>query len=349
MNRSCAAVVVLLCLGQTGFADSESLEAAKQELRDIRAAGRVPSFAEYVDLVNRDDIQLADLEFFKLRVFLESLQEPEISREKLAERIAAKRKKIETYVAHVSVNPVGTSTSFQPRRYELAGSGKKRYQCEWLVPGEGQEYLRRAISFDGQVVRDYDAIGNQAFISPSLVRGSPINEDYRSQLIQPIADPIASSMLLDTEAELGYFHPDLDLVALLKSNGTVLFSERQEVDGRSCLVVDLQTTVVYLDPELDYSVVRREGWKCDHDADNRWLLQRDGFTTYADFHDSGGIPFPTTITIEHSTYGRHTVISVTRLAINGDVEESLFTDVIPDGVDTYQYLDDGTTVQVEDK
>jgi outer membrane lipoprotein-sorting protein len=348
MNRSCAAVVVLLCLGQMSFADSESLEAAKQELRDIRAAGRVPSFVDYVDLLNRDDIQLTDLEFIKLRDFLGSLQEPEISREELAERIAAKRERIETYVTHVSVNPVGTSTSFQPHRYELAGSGKKRYQCEWLVLGEGQEYLRRATSFDGKVVRQYDAIGNQATISPSLVRGSPVEEDYREELIQIPANPIASSMLLDSEAELGYFHPDLDLVALLKTNGTILFSEPEDVDGRSCLVVDLVTTVVYLDPELDYSVIRREGWKWERDADNRRLLQRDGFTTYADFHESGGIPFPTTITIENSEQGRHTVISVTKLTINGDVEESLFTDVIPDGVDTFEYLEDGTIVQVED-
>jgi hypothetical protein len=73
------------------------------------------------------------------------------------------------------------------------------------------------------------------------------------------------------------------------------------------------------------------------------------FTTFANFQESGGIRLPTTTTYEHPEPGRNFVATVNKLTINGDVEESLFTHAIPKGVETYQILDDGTVIQVENE
>jgi hypothetical protein len=101
----------LLSLAQLSFADSKSLETAKQELRAIKDAGRIPGFADYVNLLNREDLQFTDRDLFGtpkapigLLPFLQSLQEPEISRETLAERIEAKRARIKSYVIEVSLS-----------------------------------------------------------------------------------------------------------------------------------------------------------------------------------------------------------------------------------------------------
>ena len=85
MKQLCAAVVIVGWLGQVGLADSESLEQAKQELQEIKDGGTDPSFVQFVELVNRDDIQLVESEFIKVFIFLRSLQDPEISCEDLAE------------------------------------------------------------------------------------------------------------------------------------------------------------------------------------------------------------------------------------------------------------------------
>lgn len=342
MNRLCAAVFVLLSLGQLSFADSKSLETAKQELRAIKDAGRVPGFTDYVSLLNREDLKLTDVEaFFKLPPLLESLQEPGTSRAALAERIAAKREKINSYEFEVSLK------SRQPSRYKMAGDGKKRYACHWMVPGEGQEFHLRTTSFDGQVIRHYRSGGaNQAHIYPAVFLDSR-DEDFRFALLSAPANPIPSSMLIDSEAELGYFDQDVDLVALLKAQGTVLLSQRQEVDGHSCLVITRVNTVVYLDPELEDSVIRRERWEVERDERNIKSYHRRYVSTFTNFQESGGIRLPTTTTFENSEPGQNYVVTVNKLTINGDVEESLFTDAIPKGVETYQILDDGTVIQVE--
>lgn len=346
MQRLCAAVFVLLSLGQLSFADSKSLETAKQELRAIKDAGRLPGFDDYVKLLNREDLQLTNVEaFFKLPPLLESLQEPGISRAALAERIAAKREKIKSYEIEVSLR------WRQPGRYKIAGDGKKRYACHWMVPGEGQEFHIRTTSFDGQVIRHYRSGGaNQAHIYPASFLDSR-DEQFRGALLSAPANPIPSSMLIDSEAELGYFDQDVDLVALLKAQGTVLLSQRQEVDGRSCLVITRVNTVVYLDPELDDSVIRRERWELEEDGDGRNIksYRRRYVTTFANFQESGGIRLPTTTTLENSEPGQDFVATVNKLTINGKVEERLFTDAIPKGVDTYKTLDDGTVIQIENK
>jgi hypothetical protein len=344
MNRLCAAVFVLLSLGQLSFADSKSLETAKQELRAIKDAGRAPGFVDYVELLNRKDLQLNDVEFyFHLPPFLRSLQEPEISREALAERIAAKRERIKSYVVEVSLN------SWQPKRYKLAGDGKKRYQCVWRVPGEGQEFHSRTTSFDGQVVRHHQSGGsNQAHIYPASFLDSP-DWSFRSSLMGAPANPIPASMLIDSQAEIGYFDGDLDLVGLLKAKESVLFSGRQEVDGHSCLVAMLHATVVYLDPELEDSVIRRERWNWVRDGNNIKSVNREAFTTFSNFQESGGIRLPTTTTYESTVPRNNFVATVNKLSINGVVEDSLFKDAIPKGVETYQTLDDGTVIQVENE
>ena len=351
MLRLCAAVFVLVLAGQPSLADSESLEAARQQLLEIKEAGRIPGFADYVKVVNREDLQLTDVGFVRLGQFVDSLQEPEISREALAERIAAKRKNIRSYVIEAVSKPVGKFYSGRgTHRYKFAGDGNKRYQCHWVVPGDGQEFLRQTTSFDGQVVRQYKkGFSNDAFIYPELFRGGAHDFDLREDLTDMRANPIPSSMLIDCEAELGYFHPDLDLVAVLKTEGTIVYSERQEVEGHSYLVVQHFNTVVYLDPQLDHSVIRREDWHLEHGGGKIQSFRRHGFTTYADFQESGGVHLPTTITFSHpASGGRNTVVTVNKLTINGDVEESLYKDVTS-GLKTFKIQDDGSVIPVDDE
>jgi hypothetical protein len=358
MNRLCAAVFALLSVAQLSYADSKSLETAKSELRAIKDAGRTPGFVDFVNLLNREDLQFTDRDLFGipkapigLLSFLQSLQEPEIAREALLERVMAKRDRIKSYVIEVSSQPVGMSNSGRsPRRYKFAADGKKRYQCEWKVPGEGQEVLWQTTSFDGQVVRQYrHQDPEQAYIYPGLVRETPSKEDFREELMGAPDNPIPFSMLIDSQAEIGYVHLDLDLVALLKGDLPVLFSERQEVDGHSCLVIGHINTVVYLDPERDDSVVRREHWILERDGDDIKSYRRGGFATFSNFQESSGVRLPTTITIEHpSSGGRHTVVTVNKLAINGGVEESLYKEVTR-GVETFKVQDDGSAIPVDDK
>jgi len=152
-------------------------------------------------------------------------------------------------------------------------------------------------------------------------------------------------MLLDTEADLGAeYYVDVDLATALETEGTILFAERQEVDGHSCLVVDRLSTVAYLDPELDFSVVRREAWYY-YDESGGQYRRGERFTVHSDFREcDGGFLFAMTETVHNLKDDRETVITVDKLVINGGVEESVFQGR-PDETRAFEIPDEGEPVE----
>ena len=336
MNRSCAGVVVVACLCQPAFADPESLENAKQALRQIERTGRSVSFSEFVDLVNRDDILLTEREYLELRRNVGTAHAPEISRDELAQLILAKREMIVDYVFQVSTEEAGTG-AFPSCRVQLAGSGDRYFSRQCRFDTEGQETMHRMTSFDGEFIRQYDGIANRGFMAS-------LNDRYRHDLVLPWCNPIGYSMLMDTEARLGTEFSGCDLVALIENDFATLFAGRQEVDGHSCLVVDDHATTAYLAPELDFCVVRREDWNYQDDDDVS-LSRFERFASFADFREvADSLTFPMRATLHDSSSGQQTVITVDKMVINGGVEDAVFQNR-PDETRTFEILDDGEQVE----
>jgi hypothetical protein len=336
MRTTFAGLVLLLCLSHVASADPESLNVAEQVLRQADPEGRGPDLADFVTLVNREDIRLDRMEFDELHRLLASLQMPEVSREQLAIRIAAKRRKISSYVAHLSSEEVGTIDPQIGRlyqRYELTRDGKKFLSRTWNVGADGQSTLMYSISFDGEVVREYKDVSNQGVIRQ-------LRPEDRYTLVKPGENPIATSLLLDSKALLGEFHPDADLAGLLESDSTIVFGDQQKLDATSCVVASNLSTVVYLDPENDFRVLRRESWQVRFGTGAR-LEKSDWVTTYTDFRETDvGFKLPRRVARQNTSDGRRNVVTVDNLVINGEVDASLFdTDVIPAGVETFDLRD----------
>jgi hypothetical protein len=337
MNRACAVVIVFAGLFRAASADPTSLETAQKALRSIKKQGDAPSFAQYVDLLQRDDIHLNEVEWITLRKLLLEMQEPEISRSDLAMRIATKRQMISAYVAEVTVKDIETGVE---RQYEFVVSGNNCLRRTWNLPGNGQSILDWAISYDGQVVRDFKPPRNQGHMYP-------LDDSFRTSLYEPHSNPLGSSMLMDAKSQLGEeWLLAVDLARLLAMDETILYSQRQQVDGHSCLVVDHHNTVAYLDPELDFGVVRRERWTYDHEKggplarDKRWMRCEE----FQDFGD--GWLFPRKVIYEELSTGKGDVVTVDKLMINRGVLDSTFqTDIFPDGIPIYETLADGTIIQ----
>lgn len=336
MNRCCIGVVVFGFLCQPSFADPESLENAKQALRQIEEAGRSVSFSEFVDLVNRDDILLTEREYLELRRNVGTVHAPEVSHDELAQLIQAKREMIVDYVFQVSTEEAGTG-DFPSCRVQLACSGGRSFSREWRFDTEGQETRHLMTSFDGEFIRQYDGLTNRGFTAA-------LNDRYRQQLVLPWCNPIGYSMLMDTESALGTEFSGCDLVALLENDFATLFAGRQEVDGHSCLVVDDHSTTAYLAPELDFCVVRREAWY-SHDKSDVQLTRFERFAHFADFREiEDGLTFPMSVTLHDSSSGQQTVITVDKMVINGGVEDSVFQNR-PDETTTFEVVDEGEPVE----
>jgi hypothetical protein len=337
MRRACALVIVFAGLCRVASADPISFVTAIDALGSINERGRAPSFAQFVELLKRNDIQLSGPEFHQLRKLLLEMQQPEISKNELAKRIATRRQTISNYVADVTDKDIETGVE---RRYEFIVRGHKCLSRRWNLPGNGQSTLERAISYDGQVVRDFKPPGNQG-------RMYPLDESSRQSLYEPHSNPMGSSMLMDAKSQLGEeWLLDVDLARLLESDETILYSQRQEVDGQSCLVVDHLTTVAYLNPELGYSVIRREHWTYD-DKNGGPLSRSKRWMRCEDFQEFGdGWLFPRKVIYEEPSTGKGDVVTVDKLVINGGVLEGVFqSDIFPDGIEIYETLPDGTIIQ----
>lgn len=283
-------------------------------------------------------------------------QVPKISSENLASLMRSKRESISdldvTYVRTWA--QMGKETTRNKER--LAFAGPQLY----FKYGKPQPVAQTSMldnTTDSEIWAFDGTLQQYLNVTPNYGEIQPFNS---RQTYFKNAGPLAYAMLTDSKRDIGRRQYSQDIVALLEE-GAIVQEVTEEINGRVCMVICMgqpPNFIAYLDPRMGYSVVKYEEYL--HDYEDNGLVKSSllrSSVLNSDFVDLGNdlwLPLRTVRTSFVAPYMfeqpeqyklsndtplgsiySETILDVELIRANEGVQDSLFTDVIPEGALTF--------------
>jgi hypothetical protein len=317
-------------------ADTPSVERVKQGLAQFKAdKARACTDLELFEIArdgmfSREDIR-AIWETFKRS------QHPRISASDLSLLVSSKRDLVFSNVSiacsierTVYETIGGTTKSFE--NYELLSVGSKLKTTRSVPDGSHDAKLARSSTsaYDGEVVRVVQQAGKGQV-------AASINQFGSRSPFFSLDSTLAVSMLVNSEYDLDMLWLVYDLVAMLNEPMVVVLEHQEPLEGRSCTVVTNELFRAFLDPKLNYAVVRFEQYTSGYDAVAMKLAPREisCLRECSDFHDYGnGVWLPRSVRqtwSAGSTCQREANTTLLSVKLGTDAKDEDFRSVIPTG------------------
>lgn len=293
-------VLCLLAFSTTAIADlADSLD----EVAGYRdSAGKAPSIDLYYSIAERE--QLSNSERSKIYLAIVAEQKPLLTIGNLISILETKRDSIQSFRCKYSVSSKPGVT------FEYAFDGRK------IRLSDGDPSL--PMSYDGRVRREM--IGSRSAIVDAR---SHMDNFHRTKM------PLAKAMLFD-EKMVDVDSRSSNIVEFLRGRHYTVFEETPEVDGRKCLLVSNLGYNIYFDIERNFAIKKLESVKAK-EADGIKTYSVKGVSLHSGFEDFGnGMFLPFKITTDHGN-GNVTEVVAEEMEINPEIEDALFSDIIPDG------------------
>ncbi len=266
------------------------------------------------------------------------MQSPSISSQDLADLLKFKRESIQDiqldYVLREETLGQGRHKEWLEQRRKVMFAGSKALVQVNTDSKEGpspEQPLSILKSYDGEVVRT---------ITTDTSNKQPVaainNLQSRQDFFQT-HNILVASMLIDARREWNAPHGFYDLVYLLTDLKAAVLERTERIADTDCLVVTDGLCRVFLDSARDFSVIRVEEFEIKYDASDI-LLGRvpTAIRELMQLEDYGnGIWLPSTVDrvlLKDGKPALREVSSLVDLKINQGIDDSVFRDVIPEGM-----------------
>jgi len=130
----------------------------------------------------------------------------------------------------------------------------------------------------------------------------------------------------------------IDMVRFLEDPTVFVFEKNVEFNGFNCLVAGNAYDLVFLSPDLDYSVIGASIYQYGYDENQRtvsyYLYGKSLLSDFVEFDN--GVWLPKTIQVfRYDEKGDSTfrkTVKVSQIEVNKEIDDSYFTDFIPDDI-----------------
>jgi hypothetical protein len=298
--------------------------------------GVSPNDLDVLDMLIRTNTELSSDELGTLFQVIENIQAPIISKENLRRLLLSKKdviRSLEQKYEHRAVE-YGADASIVHREQKVITSvlkGGKLYIAR--EDGKSAGKFDSLSAFDGEVEREvYDLQTDAPHASIYRLRG---RETYFD-----LGNILRFSMLLDGTSDLqsgvavGY-----DIIQLL-DHGCCIFEKKEKYQDAECLIVSNGIFRVFLDIDKDFSVVHVDSYDIHLVPVASGLvipkIVKDAESSGFEFVDFGnGIWFPMKTKLTFGDGARiigEAECDFEYIRLNSEIEDSLFTDIIPEDV-----------------
>lgn len=322
-------VLLLLCSISTRSASAELIE----ELTRIKQRnGAAPTAEQFYQLVEDSKLKLLTPEGVAALQHLKSLQHPSIEPRKLAAIMKAKRDSIVTIYIKYHVAHENHPSGLRTESITYAESGVMEYVRATNQVDAGSKRIvapNLVMAFDDMVVRRYEES------NPPRAEIRVFDQGLHLELIQLHTNPLVQAMMSEWATIGDKPQPITDLYTYFMGDHAIIFEQPETVDSVRCIMGSFGFLfAVYLDPERDYALLRRESFS---NASGKRLLRSR--VDFSDLQDCGGglwLPRKFTKVLFDQTGKREYSMEVTvdTLKVNQGVEGLSFTDgIFPEGVE----------------
>ncbi|MDR2408421.1 MAG: hypothetical protein LBE13_09975 [Bacteroidales bacterium] len=319
--------------------DSSYLQKTLQAIRQHKGeTGVPPNDIDFFRLIIQLQIPLTSEEREQVKLELEKLQSPVISKNDLIKLYESKKKVIQNLEQKYQY----TSQDFDTQGNRIAHdefvirqlfSGNKIYSEKENIDNDLKKITTHSIfSFDGDVERHvFELDSNSPYAS--------IKRFDNRELYFELGNVLSVVMLTDSRNDLnsdvaiGY-----DFIQLLRSDG-IVFEKTEIFDNRQCVVVSNGMFRIFLDIVGDFSVVHVECYDLEYMVSFPKLIvshfYKDAERNLYRLKDYGnGIWFPEESQLffydKHEKIVRKEIVFYENISLNTKILDSFFRDVIPE-------------------
>ena len=318
----CASLIINTDLNASENSD-QIKEKLIQEIKDYRAKeGYAMDIKTLIDFLIKNPLSHSNLR--NAFIAFRETQRPIFSKDDLKEIFEAKISSIATHYSEHTVQTISNDVNTF-NEYIYAFDGRNVY----IKKSEGKSLddleLSSIRAFDGKVWRSLSM----------TAKGSPYGHveenDYRQGIY--IEKNILKLSMLQNPPKKELAHPSYSLVNNLEKEYYVVQEKLVQYDGRECILITDGVYDIYLDPQIGFSVVRIDSLILTEDVNGNVNGRRRNYERiYSDFNDFGNnLYLPQKIEEVYLERGEKKITSVSKMQINEDVPNKLFSDIFVDG------------------
>ena len=331
----CLSMAILfhfLCVQHTS-ANEDMYRYVASKLSNFRVEhGFAPDYEDFFEIVLQPEYRFSLEDLAKLSDIVINMQKSNVSKDQLLTLIKAKRDSIKDFRINYKVfsnltNPFTYSRENREVNYVSASKGSMQYLSTQVLGRPA-----RVQFFDGENIFSRHIV-SEGIPTVDITPFSSFNVFLEAR------SPLVSSMLLDSKKLFGQSDYLYDVVSVLELPETTVFEKTEVVNDIECIVVASLGIKVFLSPKHDFSIIQVMDYRhhLERGDGGEPLLSGVSISekrTLLDLKDCGnGIWLPyRSESVFYSREGEVTgevVALVSLIEINNGIEDSFFTDFIP--------------------
>jgi hypothetical protein len=325
---------LFLALGiESLLGNEETFSNVRVEVSNFRRDhGRAPNDEDFFSIIAKNRNCLTAHEQITIWKDIVKQQKPEIDINAIVKLYQAKRDSIRDYESKFTVNRKKNDGSLETKVVIHALKDRKFYLNTEFV--SGNQPKGNVLSYDGEYLFRIKDVHDSPFASIAMLelRSLAFNDE----------NPLAQSMLYDTELA-GFEHRFFDMVNNLpRAKDSVVFEHEEIVDGVSCIVVADFSQRCFFDKQNSYSLKKIQRFNTTStgtaigdvlDGGRILTFQRELFDT-KDFANGIVLPYRCVNKFfdDRGLPTSEKIIDVEFINVNSGLEDSYFSDIIPDGI-----------------
>jgi hypothetical protein len=323
------------------FSDERALEQIKNEFVVLeKSDGRPPNYVDLYRLAFQDGRELTVEEFDALISFVLSRQNPPVSRDHVVTLIKSKRRAITSFRAEFTRRQVTFNRNLEETIDE---------NYTYAICMLNNWHMIDSTIMNGQKRREVNSYNGENFLRLVFTdNGTPnllVQEKGQILSFFLLFAPLQQSMLFDT-VSFSMPHAWFDSVHFFESRNPKVFENKEEINGRECILVASPSLLVFLDPGLDFAVTKIEGFETKLRAENSNIvitgMDLTAKRVLSNFRDYGNsLWLPSDIVNEYYADGviaRKDFIQIKKIEINPKLGKDYFTNIAPEDA----FVIDGT-------
>jgi hypothetical protein len=259
-------------------------------------------------------------------------QNPPITKEQLLKIIKSKQESITNFTCNYEyiLEEINTSSK-EHIEYEIVFKKNKHYiEVKPIATSKKRIHFKKSYDGDKMINLMLDTNFPQAYIS----------QDTSLNTFGELTSPFIISMLSNATT-YHLKHKYYDFVLFLNDPQTIIYEKKEKVDNCECIVVSDLKQRIYLDIERDYSVIKKENYTHlfkQSEIDKKPVLVGAKLVAQTRLYNiknyGNGIWLPenieTNVKNKNGNIVKKEFIKSLCIKINENVDDSYFTNIIPD-------------------